>query len=109
MIAVDYVFANMCLHKKGMGRILKPRGKLVIKDLDEHHDRWMGFKREDIRKWFKEMGIKEIGVGCAGENCCAQSCGGGEYASVSIFIFIALGQKRCFYQIFHGLLKKLLI
>lgn len=63
--AVDYVFANMYLHHvesppeaiKEMARILKPEGRLIIADLDvhafqflkdEHHDRWMGFKREDI-------------------------------------------------------------
>ena len=62
---VDYAFANMCLHHvesppeaiEEMVRILKPAGKLVITDLDEHefdflreehHDRWMGFKRADI-------------------------------------------------------------
>ncbi|KUK14404.1 MAG: Methylase involved in ubiquinone/menaquinone biosynthesis [bacterium 42_11] len=40
----DYVFANMCLHHvenpdkaiREMVRVLKPRGKLVITDLDEH-------------------------------------------------------------------------
>ncbi|MBI1927893.1 methyltransferase domain-containing protein, partial [Candidatus Poribacteria bacterium] len=64
--SVDYAFANMYLHHvevpsaaiKEMARILKPSGKLVITDLDkhdfvflrdEHHDRWMGFEREDIR------------------------------------------------------------
>jgi ubiquinone/menaquinone biosynthesis C-methylase UbiE len=63
---VDYVFANMCLHHietppraiKEMARILKPDRKLVITDLDEHsfeflraehHDRWLGFKREDTK------------------------------------------------------------
>ena len=66
--AVDYVFANMYLHHvarpseaiKEMTRILKKGGRLVITDLDEHHfeflklehhDRWMGFKREDVVAW----------------------------------------------------------
>lgn len=106
--AVDYVFANMCLHHvesplkaiKEMVRILKPGGKLVITDLDEHtfeflkyehHDRWMGFKREDIRKWFIEAGLKEVIVVCVGENCCAQSSCGEKYATVSIFV--AFGKK----------------
>ncbi len=101
--AVDYVFANMYLHHvesppeaiKEMTRILKQGGTLVITDLDEHtfaflreehHDRWMGFKREDIEKWFKNAGLKDVVVDCAGENCCAQSCQGDEYASIRIFV-----------------------
>jgi ubiquinone/menaquinone biosynthesis C-methylase UbiE len=68
--SVDYVFANMYLHHvdsplnamKEMRRILKPGGKLVITDMDkhtfeflkrEHHDRWMGFEREDVRRWLE--------------------------------------------------------
>ncbi len=107
--SVDYVFANMYLHHvespaeaiKEMVRILKPSGKLVITDLDghtfeflrvEHHDRWMGFKRNDIKKWFAEAGLGDVVVDCAGENCCAQSSQGDAHASVSIFI--AYGMKR---------------
>ncbi len=100
--AVDYVFSNMCLHHldfplkaiKEMTRILKPEGKLVVTDMDkhdfeflkiEHHDRWMGFEREDIKRWLKEAGLKNINVECANETCCAQSsCG--ENAEISIFL-----------------------
>jgi len=106
--AVDYTFANMYLHHvklplkaiKEMVRILKPGGKLVITDMDEHtfeflreehHDRWMGFNREEIRQWFGEAGLKNVIVDCAGESCCTQSCCGGEYASISIFM--ASGEK----------------
>ncbi|WP_203218967.1 methyltransferase domain-containing protein [Geoglobus acetivorans] len=105
--AVDYVFANMCLHHvesppkaiKEMVRILKSGGRLVVTDLDEHsfeflreehHDRWMGFRREDIERWFREAGLGNVSVECAGEDCCAQSCCG-EYARVSIFV--ASGEK----------------
>jgi len=100
---VDYVFANMYLHHvesppkaiEEMVRILKPGGKLVITDLDEHlfeflkdehHDRWMGFKREDIERWFKATGLKNVIVDCVGESCCAQSNCGSEYADISIFV-----------------------
>ncbi|MFQ5864961.1 MAG: class I SAM-dependent methyltransferase [bacterium] len=105
---VDYVFANMYLHHvkappnaiKEMVRTLKSGGKLVITDLDEHdyeflrvehHDRWMGFNRNDIRKWFTEVGLKHVSVDCVGENCCAQSSGGDKQASISIFV--ACGEK----------------
>ncbi len=74
---VDYTMANMYLHHveepliaiKEMARILKPGGKLVITDLDkhnfeflktEHHDHWMGFKREDIKNWFSSAGLKTL-------------------------------------------------
>jgi len=106
--AVDYVFANMYLHHvesplkaiREMVRILKPGGKLVVTDLDEHafeflrdehHDRWMGFRREDIERWFKEAGLRNVSVECAGEDCCAQSSCGDEYARISIFV--ASGEK----------------
>lgn len=106
--AVDYAFANMYLHHvdeppqaiSEMARILKPGGKLVIADLDEHHfeflkteqsDRWMGFKREDVEQWFRAAGLKNVIVDCVGENCCADSSNGADHASVSIFV--ASGEK----------------
>jgi len=105
---VDYVFANMYLHHvespakaiKEMARILKPGGKLIISDMDkhefeflltEHHDRWMGFDREDIMKWFAEAGLKNIKVDCVSECCCAESDDSSETATVSIFV--ASGEK----------------
>jgi ubiquinone/menaquinone biosynthesis C-methylase UbiE len=105
---VDYVFANMFLHHvespsaaiKEMVRILKPGGMMVITDLDEHsfvflktehHDRWMGFKREEIKKWLEEAGLRNVRVDCVGENCCAESSCGSDYASISIFV--ASGEK----------------
>lgn len=72
---VDYVFANMFLHHVDvppsaideMVRILKPGGKLVITDLREHnfaslktkhHDYWLGFKCDDVRRWLNNTGRK---------------------------------------------------
>ena len=106
--AVEYAFANMYVHHvespqeaiKEMARILKLGGELVITDMDEHefrflkeehHDRWMGFKREDVRRWFEEAGLKNVIVDCVGESCCAQSSCGDESASISIFV--ASGEK----------------
>jgi hypothetical protein len=80
--------------------VLKPTGKLVITDLDEHgfeflrleqQDRWLGFKREDINRWFAEAGLENAKVACVGENCCAESSHGYESARVSIFV--ASGEK----------------
>jgi ubiquinone/menaquinone biosynthesis C-methylase UbiE len=101
--AVDFVFANMYLHHverplsaiQEMTRILKTDGRLVITDLDEHdfeflkyehHDRWMGFKREDISDWLRGAGLKDVKVECAGQNCCADSCDGSSSAKVSVFL-----------------------
>lgn len=106
--SVDYAFANMYLHHvesplrsiKEMRRILKRGGKLVITDMDkhkfeflkrEHHDRWMGFEREDVRRWFEEAGLKNVVVDCAEETCCAQSESGEGMARVSVFV--ASGEK----------------
>ncbi len=105
---VDYVFANMYLHHvdspqvaiKEMVRILKAGGKLVITDMDEHgfeflikeqHDRWLGFKREDVELWLNEAGLKNVKVERVDEHCCADSLECGERASVSLFV--AYGEK----------------
>lgn len=106
--SVDYVFANMYLHHvddpqiaiNEMTRVIKDSGKLVITDLDEHDfefhktehfDRWMGFKREDVRAWFQNAGLKSVTVDCTDSSCCtSSSCGCGD---ASISIFVATGVK----------------
>jgi ubiquinone/menaquinone biosynthesis C-methylase UbiE len=105
---VDYVFANMYLHHvdlpqvaiEEMARILKPGGRVIVTDMDEHeyeflrkeqHDRWMGFKREDVQCWFNEAGLKNVKVDCLEEDCCADSSECSEKASVSLFV--AFGEK----------------
>lgn len=90
--SVDYAFANMLLHHVDdparaiaeMARILKPGGRLVLTDLDahthqflldEHHDRWPGFRREDVAAWLKAAGLDAPSVASSGESCCCEpSC-----------------------------------
>lgn len=100
---VDAIFSNMYLHHvespsvaiKEMVRVLKTGGKIIITDMDEHdyeflreeqNDQWMGFKREDIKRWFTEAGLRNVQIDCVGENCCAESDRGNQKASVSLFI-----------------------
>ena len=106
--AVDYAFANMFLHHVEsppvaigeMTRTLKPGGKLVVTDIDkheyeflreEHNDRWMGFDRGDVARWFEEAGLRNVVVDCAEETCCGTSSCGAEQATIGIFV--ALGEK----------------
>ena len=81
-----------------MARILKPGGKLVITDADEfeflreeHHDRWLGFKRTDIRTWFEAAGLQDVRVDDAGTCCEVQSTCCDDFARIGIFV--ASGEK----------------
>ncbi|HEY4723822.1 MAG TPA: class I SAM-dependent methyltransferase [Anaerolineae bacterium] len=103
----DGVFANMYLHHapdplatiKEMARTLKDDGVLCITDLDTHThewqreqmaDLWLGFDRNDIRRWFAEAGLKEIDVDCAEGTC--NACGpDGTVEPLSVFV--AIGKK----------------
>jgi len=100
----DGVFANMYLHHapdplaaiKEMARILKPNAVLCITDLDAHDhewqreqmaDLWLGFERDDIRRWFAEAGLHDIDVDCAEGTC--NACGpDGKVQPLSIFVAI---------------------
>jgi ubiquinone/menaquinone biosynthesis C-methylase UbiE len=105
---VDYAFANMYLHHvveptiaiNELYRILKPGGKLVITDLDEHnftflkteqHDVWMGFDRDQVKDWFLQAGFRDVTISCVGCNCCSDSIDSEEKANISIFA--AYGMK----------------
>ncbi len=75
--SVDIVFLDLVLHHiqtpalaiMGIKRILKPRGRLVITDIEKYSDaefhaarkdRWMGFYPGDIRHWLKAAGFSNI-------------------------------------------------
>ena len=103
----DGVFANMYLHHapdplatiKEMVRVLKIGGVLCLTDLDAHDhewqreqmaDLWLGFERDDIRRWYAAAGLHDIDVDCAEGTC--DACGpDGEVKSLSIFV--AIGKK----------------
>jgi ubiquinone/menaquinone biosynthesis C-methylase UbiE len=104
---VDAVVGNMVLHHaddppaaiREMARALKPGGRLVITDADSHthewlrteqHDRWLGFDRADIDRWFRDAGLEDVSVGDTKEICSPTStCG----TKAAITIFIASGTK----------------
>jgi arsenite methyltransferase len=103
----DGVFANMYLHHapdplaaiREMARALKRAGVLCLTDLDAHDhewqreqmaDLWLGFERDEIRRWFAEAGLHDVDVDCAEGTC--NACGpDGEVQPLSIFI--AIGRK----------------
>lgn len=104
---VDYTFANMYLHHveepllaiKEMTRITKSKGLVVITDLDshdfnfleaEHYDRWKGFERDDLKKWYKEAGLTNIQVIPTEETCSSTSTSG---KSAVVSVFVAIGEK----------------
>jgi ubiquinone/menaquinone biosynthesis C-methylase UbiE len=108
--SVDAVFANMYLHHcpdplaaiREMVRILRPAGRLAITDMDAHNhewlktemaDLWLGFEREQIKRWFDDAGLVNVIVDGTGESC-QSGCENekGEHADISIFV--ATGTKR---------------
>lgn len=101
--SVDAVLANMCLHHvevpsdaiRDMARTLKSGGKLVITDLDEHHndfllrehhDRWAGFRMEEVLGWFRDAGLSDVRIEDIDKKCSASSCCCSDSASISIFL-----------------------
>lgn len=105
--SLDGVFANMYLHHapdpaaaiREMARLLKPGGVLCITDLDTHDhewqreqmaDLWLGFERDDLRRWFAEAGLTQIDVDCAEGTC--NACGP-DGVEEPLSIFVAIGRK----------------
>lgn len=103
----DAVLANMVLHHapdpghaiREMARGLKLGGRLVITDADTHthewlrteqHDRWLGFDRAEIARWFDDAGLIDVAVVDTDEICSPTAkCG----SSAAITIFLARGYK----------------
>lgn len=105
--SLDGVFANMYLHHapdpvkaiQEMARVLMPGGVMCITDLDMHDhewqreqmaDLWLGFERNDIRKWFAAAGLTEVDVDGA-EGTWNASNPEGQVKPLSIFV--AIGRK----------------
>ncbi|MEW6402072.1 MAG: methyltransferase domain-containing protein [Chloroflexota bacterium] len=105
--SLDGAFANMYLHHapepekaiREIVRVLKPGGVLCIIDLDTHDhewqreqmaDLWLGFERDDIRRWFEQAGLESVDVDCAEGTC--NACGPDGQAE-PLSIFVALGRK----------------
>ncbi|MEW5985948.1 MAG: methyltransferase domain-containing protein [Chloroflexota bacterium] len=103
----DAVFANMYLHHAPhppaaiaeMVRLLKPGGKLVITDLDTHDqgwmreamaDRWLGFDRQEVQRWYEAAGLTNVVVDCAAGTC---DCSGPAAETISLGVFVAMGEK----------------
>ena len=106
--SVNLVVANMLLHHvndplqviREMYRILKPEGRIVITDSEEHQhnwlrqeksDLWLGFGREELMEWFKTAGFKGILVKDAGCDCCTGTSDGSK--TVKIKILLAVGKR----------------
>jgi ubiquinone/menaquinone biosynthesis C-methylase UbiE len=106
--ALDAAFANMYLHHapdpagaiRELARVLRPGGVLCLTDLDTHDhewqreqmaDLWLGFERDDIRRWFAEAGLTAIEVDCAEGACCAADPSG---KVEPLSIFVAIGRKQ---------------
>lgn len=105
--SVDVTIGNMILHHCPnpqraiieMARVLKPGGRLVISDLEEHHegwlktemsDLWLGFNLKKVHKLFAQAKLKNVRVELARTKCCGVSIAG---RKVAIGIFVAEGSK----------------
>jgi ubiquinone/menaquinone biosynthesis C-methylase UbiE len=100
--SVDAVLANMYLHHapdpfaaiQEMVRILRPGGRVVITDSDEHSytwlreehsDLWMGFPRPQVKAWFEKAGLVNVRVEDTSENCTCPSPETQEQVAITIF------------------------
>jgi ubiquinone/menaquinone biosynthesis C-methylase UbiE len=108
--SLDAVFANMYLHHcldpqaaiGEMVRVLKPGGRLVITDLDQHEhtwmreemaDVWLGFQRGAVKAWLRAAGLVNVIVDCTSQACCAASQAD-PAAVAAVSVFVATGSRR---------------
>lgn len=113
--SLDAVFANMYLHHtidpltaiREMVRVLRPGGRLVITDLDEHPfawlkdemaDVWQGFKRSQLHAWFKQADLVNVIIASTSQACSAEKATTpipeSTERTAEISIFVAVGSKR---------------
>lgn len=100
---MDYVFASMFLHHveeplvaiKEMARVLRPGGKLIIADAEEHpyeflktehYDAWLGFKKDDLKGWLLLAHLNNISVKDLDERCIVPSKYTQEVADINLLI-----------------------
>ena len=105
--SVDAVVGNMVLHHcpdpesaiKEMARVLKPNGRLVLADMEEHDEKWLknemadlwlGFNLRKIEEMFRQAGLKKVKVEILQTKCCGISVSG---RKVEIGIFVVKGEK----------------
>ncbi len=105
--SVDAVIGNMVLHHcpspetamKEMTRVLAPRGRLVLSDLQhhnyeslrrEHADLWMGFEMSYVGAIMRKAGLEDVSVESL-SSCCSETREDGQ---VKIPVFLAVGHKH---------------
>ncbi len=58
--------------------------------IEEFHDRWLGFARNEMQSWMEAAGLGRVSVRDAGEICQGDSARG--HGHVDLPMFIAVGE-----------------
>ncbi|OLE91179.1 MAG: hypothetical protein AUF79_06115 [Crenarchaeota archaeon 13_1_20CM_2_51_8] len=105
--SVDVVIGNMVLHHcphpeiaiSEISRVLKPRGRIAISDLQEHSyewlrkehaDLWLGFRMEEVAAMMRKNGLDNVKVDAL-SSCCSRVQ---EEQQIKIPMFLASALKR---------------